>query len=169
MIGTMGIFLLVLNGIKYKTELLGNGIALIAMLFDVISALALILYVKQENKFEGIDYILHRIVILGVLFSPAALYYLYHAAFTQIEIYALLFQAIFPTVLAHYCVYEAFKRLDGFVNYLLFNLSFIITLTLETLFFDLQLSLMLVIGAFFIISSSILAEYINTTTSKRRT
>lgn len=57
--------------------------------------------------------------------------------------------------------FEAFKRIDGLIAFLLFNLTPVIAFIPEYLFYDFRASPMFLLGALCIIVSSVLAETIN--------
>jgi len=97
------------------------------------------------------------IIIWGYPFAEVVAYVVYN--YTHANDYI---------VLGWYFSYEAYKRMDGFINYLLFNLSAVITFVLEVVFFDLGFTTLFIIGGVCILSSSVAAEYINTRCEKRK-
>jgi drug/metabolite transporter (DMT)-like permease len=74
------------------------------------------------------------------------------------EILGLLYLGIFCSALAYFFAYEAFKRLDGFINYLLLNLIPIVALAIKVIFFDMPLNFIFIIGIIRILGSAISAE-----------
>ena len=58
--------------------------------------------------------------------------------------------------------FEAFRRIDGFIAFLMFNISILITFVAEILVFKtLSPTLLLIAGGIIIICSTIIAELIN--------
>jgi hypothetical protein len=58
--------------------------------------------------------------------------------------------------------YETFRRIDGFIAFLMFNISILITFTAEALFLHtITPTWMLIVGGLLIISSTVFAEIIN--------
>ncbi len=172
-LGTIGVLLLVLNKeeniseSEYAFKLFGDLLAFIAMIFDVIATLALISYTKSKNIFKGIDYIIHKIFIIGLLLSPFAIHTIFTHSISALELGIFLFIAIFNFILAYLLSYEAYKRLDGLINFLFFNLSVAVTITLEVFVFDLSISYLFGLGVFLIIFSSLFSEFINTKCEKK--
>ena len=63
--------------------------------------------------------------------------------------------------------YEAYRRINGFIGFLMFNLSILITISVESLILgEIKLTTHLLLGAGLIILASILAEMINTKCEK---
>jgi len=166
--GTAGTSLLVFGrgggGSEYK--ILGDFFAFLGMIFDVVATIALIFYAKSKHAFSGIDYIIRKVVIISFLLSPVALYTLTHHSFSSQEILILFLLGIFNIIFAYWFSYEAYKRLDGFINYLLFNLASVVTIYIEVFYFNLPLTYSFAIGATLIIFSSVVAEYINAKSEK---
>jgi uncharacterized membrane protein len=64
--------------------------------------------------------------------------------------------------------YEAFKRIDGYLAYMMFNISVLVTFVLETfVFHSIQPTLLLILAGAMIISASIFAEMINSRCQKK--
>jgi drug/metabolite transporter (DMT)-like permease len=172
-LGALGASFLVLNKEVNIVEgslgnkIFGDFLAILAVLFDVIATIFLILYAKSKNAFSGLDYILRKITLFALILSPIAIYTLLNYSFSGREIIGILFIGIGYFVLGFGFAYEAFRRLDGFINYLLMNVGQLFTVVLEVWFFDLPLTFLFILGAIFILVSSIAAEYINTKCEKK--
>jgi drug/metabolite transporter (DMT)-like permease len=168
-LGTFGTTFLVFSkhNFSYEKQIFGDSLALLAMIFDAISAMALVLYTKGKHIFSGFDYIFRKVVFTTLFFLPFSLYSLFLYSFSTEQILGILFLGIGDIVLGWYFSYEAYKRMDGFINYLLFNMSAIITFSLEVIFFDLAVTWLFLLGGTFILFSSIAAEYVNTKCEKK--
>ena len=63
--------------------------------------------------------------------------------------------------------YEAFRRMDGFIAFLMFNIAILITFAIEAYWLkEIEVTVFLVLGGSLIIGASILAEVINTKCEK---
>lgn len=172
LMGCFGASLLITSGSKEvfsqaKNKILGDFIAFLAMTSDVIATLALIRYRKLSQAFSGSDFMIRRQIILSIISLPIILPSILSISFTNKELAAFLFIGLGTHTAAYYLSYEAYKRLDGLINYLFFNITPIITITLESLLFNLPLSRNLILGTTFTIGSSILAEVVNSQAQKR--
>ncbi|MBI4854369.1 MAG: DMT family transporter [Acidobacteria bacterium] len=172
LIGCIGASLLITNNSKgvflqAKNKLLGDFIAFLAMLSDVIATLALIRYRKLSQAFSGSDFMIRRQFILSLVSLPIILPSLLSLSLTSKELAAFLFIGLGTHTAAYYLSYEAYKRLDGLINYLFFNITPVITITLESFLFDLPLSVNLILGTTFTIASSIIAEIVNSQAQNR--
>jgi drug/metabolite transporter (DMT)-like permease len=173
-IGCFGASLLLTNNSKdnilqAKHKLFGDFIAFLAMISDVIATLALIKYRKLPQAFSGSDFMIRRQFILSIISLPIISQSLLSLDFTDKEIGAFFFIGLGTHTAAYYLSYEAYKRLDGLVNYLFFNITPVVTITLESVLFDLPLSRNLILGTIFTISSSIMAEVVSSQAQKNTT
>lgn len=168
LIGCVGSSLLVINNTGntayqfHDQKLWGDFLAFLSLIFDIVATIALIHYAKMKQAFSGMDFIIRKIYILVILFSPIVIPRLPGLELTLPELFSFLFLGIGTYTIAYYLAYEAYRRLDGLINYLMFNITPMITITLEILIFQLPLSINLVIGSILIIGASTLAEVINT-------
>lgn len=170
-LGSIGTSILVLSkgGVaNYQVKLFGDSLAFLAMLFDVVATTALIFYTKSKNAFSGLYFVFHKNLILAVVLLPVTLELLINHSFSMTEILGLLYLSLFGSTLAYFFAYQAFKRLDGFINYLLLNLIPIVALAIEVIFFNMPVNFIFVIGIILIIGSAISAEYINTKCEQRQ-
>ncbi len=173
LLGCIGSAILVINKIpvaigSYSQKLFGDALAGLIVLFDVIGTMATIHYAKKKGSFNGFDFIIRKIFFLAVIFSPLVFPKIFSFHFTIQEWFAFSYLALCYVILGYWFAYEAFRRVDGLIAYLLLNLGPLVTISLEVLFFDLPLSFNLVIGAVMILGSSLAAEYINSKHDKKR-
>lgn len=167
-LGAFGASLLVMSkgvsvaGAPTGNKIFGDSLAVLAVLFDVIATIFLVSYAKSQHAFAGLDYILRKIIFLALVLSPISIYTIFHHAFSPKEVMGILFVGVGYFVLGFGFAYEAFRRLDGFINYLLMNVGQLFTVVLEVWFFDLPITFYFIWGTIFILSSSIAAEYLNT-------
>ena len=64
--------------------------------------------------------------------------------------------------------YEAFRRMDGFIAFLMFNISILITFLIEAYWLgEIQVTIYLILGGILIMGASIFAEVINSKCEKR--
>lgn len=168
--GCVGSSMLVFNQLPNETgnKMLGDLIAFGAVLCDVAATVSLIHYARQNEAFSGIDYIIRKIAIIALLFFPIVL-----TGLPQImqglsisQIASFVYMGVFDFALAYMLAFEAFKRIDGLIAYLLFNLRPIITILLEVVVFALPLSINFSVGAVLIMGASIAAEIINSKAQK---
>lgn len=165
--GCIGTSFLILNKgstnvVNYHHKLLGDALAILALMSDVIATMSIIHYAKSKQSFSGLDFIFRKVAILAAMFTPIVLLHIFSITLTLREWGAFLFLGLFNIVVAYYCAYEAFQRIEGLIAYLLFNLTAVVTIFLEILFFGLEVTVPFVIGSVLIIAASITAESINT-------
>lgn len=171
--GAMGTFFLIINKGNtftgdFSEKIIGDFLAIGAMIFDVVYTLALIYYAKSQNALSGIRFIMWQTVILAIMLFPITLYYFLHFPIPELSHLSGIFLLGFLYfIVGYFLAYESFKRLDGMINYLLMNFFPLITVSLEIFFFDLPLTTYLILGAAFIIISSISAEVLNTKCEKK--
>ena len=154
-------------------SIVGDGLALLATLFDVLLVVGQIEYVK---KFRNVDpALLNTYIFSCVLFFSAPV--VIGAYFLQI---ADFFRGLSPlTILLGMGIglfigtgqmlnYVAFKRIDGYLAYIMFNLSFVIAFTIETFVIrSVHPTTLLLISAALIIGSTAMAELINSRAQKK--
>lgn len=149
--------------------LLGDFIGFLAMIADVIATLAVIHYSKRPDSFSGFDYGLRKVCILALLLLPFTIYHAHFlSALTLHEWYVFVFLGTADMALSYILAYLAYQRLDGLIAYLLFNLSTLITIVLEIIFFDLPITSLFIVGGMCILASSVLAEIVNTKYEKKQ-
>lgn len=173
-IGFLGAFLIILGKgevsiANIQSKLFGNFLALLAMICDVIASVALIFYTKSQDAFSGKQYIIIRVVVSAIVLSPVALFSLSRYPLGTKAIFWLAYVGIVTFSLGYYFTYEAYKRIDGFINYMLFNLAPFITVHIEVTYFDLPLSIQFLLGGILILGSATAAEFIKTRQEKKET
>ncbi|MBI2453126.1 HD domain-containing protein [Candidatus Peregrinibacteria bacterium] len=169
-IGSLGSTLLFYNDIRYSdaTSITGNILATLNMLSDVVLVIALIQYIKN-CKIKDTAILTFNIFIPILLISlPLTLFS--SQKFSELSLGQIGY-AIGAGILsgfAHILTMEAFKRIDGFLAYLMFNISIFVTFTMEAFILkEIPPTLILTIGGLMIMSASIIAEYINTQAEKK--
>lgn len=171
LIGCVGSSLLIVHSpvqpnVDYSRKLFGDALALLSLVFDVVATLALMHYAKLKEAFSGLDYVLRKTFFLTVLYAPFVVPQLFDLRPTFREWLAFLFLGVFTSVLGYYFAYEAYQRLDGLIVYLLFTLTPLFTIGLETALFGLQPSVTFVFGGVLILGAAIFAEIINSRAQK---
>ena len=166
-IGCLGTSFLVLNQpetnvVDPQNKLFGDFLSVLALICDVIATIAIILYAKSKEAFSGLHFIVRKVCFLAILFSPIVLPQIFSLSLTSQEWMSFLFLGVFNIVLSYYFAYEAYKRMEGLIAYLMFNLTAVITVFIEVFVFGLALNILFIFGAVLIISSTIFAEIINT-------
>ncbi len=172
-IAGIGSSLLVYSSVTEGTSsLLGDILAFIATLFDVLLVVSQIQYIKGFPKSDPAALNLHIFFYLLVFVSPLIiLAALFHwPIFAGMTITAVLLGigiGLFEGV-GQMCNYAAFKRIDGYLAHLMFNLSVFITFSVETfVLHTVQPTLLLIVSGLLILSASVLAEYLNSQCQKK--
>lgn len=173
LIGCLGSSLLIINKVPENIiapseKIIGDIIGIFIVIFDVIGTMATIHYAKQKYSFSGIDFIFRKVLILAILFSPFVLMEITDLTLSVSQLAAFVYTGIVYALIGYWCAYEAFKRVDGLIGYLLVNLAPVVTISLEIFVFDLPLSFLFIIGAFLILAASIGAEYVNNKQEKKQ-
>jgi drug/metabolite transporter (DMT)-like permease len=164
-LGGLGSSLLFYNDIVYGVEgsVKGDLFALLLMSIDVVLVIAQIRYVKYLQDNQSIFLNLYVYLFIFLMMIPIILLNL--SVF-----YTLTLEQIYYTIgagvisgIGQILNYEAFRRMDGFIAFLMFNIAILITFVLEAYWLDaISITPFLVFGGVMIIGASILAEVINT-------
>lgn len=164
-LGSIGSSLLFFNDIRSAdtTRLFGDFLATITMFIDVIFVIAMIQYVKQLQKDRTSA--LSCNIFIGTLIATIPV-----AFFGAETLFTLTREQLFYGITAGFFTasglilnFESFKRIDGFLAFLMFNISILITFIFEAfIVLTVPPTWLLILGGLLIISSSILAEWINT-------
>jgi len=168
-VGVIGSNLLFYNDIMYGAEesLKGDMFALLVMSIDVVLVVVQIQYVKylEENQSIFLNlyvYLFILIVVLPIIFLNLSVFY----TLTQEQIYFTIGAGVLSGI-GQILNYEAFRRMDGFIAFLMFNIAIFITFVVEAYWLkEIEVTLFLVLGGVLIIGASILAEVINTKCEK---
>lgn len=168
LLGSTGCSLIIYNSI-HSTGIRstgGDGLALMAMLFDTIVTIGQIRYMKKYADTSSIGLNLHVFGLMTlcllpilypiILFTPSIL-----ASLTLMPVLYAIGAGVLSGI-GLMLNYEAFRRIDGFLAFLLFNVSILVTFVLEIWLFDaFKPTWMLMIGGFIVICASMLAEWQN--------
>lgn len=143
-----------------KLSLLGLGFAFIYMLIDIVFVSSQIRYAKSIKKKQSYFMNLYLHGFSFLLLLPILI--LYYSSITIIQL-SWVFLAGILWGLGTLLTYEAFRRIDGFLGYLMFNFTIVITIFLESLVLGkIDITYSLIFGVFLIVGSSVVAEKINT-------
>ncbi|MDD5054814.1 MAG: DMT family transporter, partial [Candidatus Peribacteraceae bacterium] len=170
----VGSSLLVYYSLSNNSSLsvLGDSLAMLSTFFDVVLTVGQIQYLRRLPRTNGMVLNLHVFFLPLLLLAPLVVI----GAVVQP---AILIGVTWFTVLlgmgtgAINCVglflnYEAFKRIDGFLAYIMFNLSTVIVFLIEAfIFHSIQPTLLFLFSALLIAGSSILAEVIHSRCQKK--
>lgn len=154
------------------SSLFGDALGLLAMAADTLLVVSQIRYIKIFQNVSSLVlnfyvFIAHIITILPVIAWQI---------FTgQSDIFALSGSTICFGIgagllagIGQILNYETFRRVDGYIAFLMFNISILITFTVEVLFLGKFIpSGILLIGGIIIIASTVLAEAINTLSQRK--
>ena len=170
--GSIGSSLLFYNDIisNNNGSLLGNYIAILFMVVDVVFVTSQIKYSK--NILNSGSYFLTLylytasffVMLLFVVFSFPVFKVLSSISIEQ-YVWSIGIGALWG--MGTIFNYEAFRRMDGFIAFLMFNISIFITVVVEYfLLEEIILSKYFIIAIIFIIGASVFAEVINTKCEK---
>ncbi len=147
-------------------SLLGNSFALLAIVFDALIVISQIQYTKF---LEGNQSFFVNIYLFGMLFIGMLPF-----AISKIFIFppSSLLWGLFTGGLIGIALmlnYETFKRMDGFIAYLMLNISVFITFIFEVFYLGtLTPTWLIILGGLLILGSSVAAEFINTHAEKKQ-
>lgn len=144
----------------------GDFFAILTMFAEIIVVVSQIRYSKLLQGYQS---------VLLSLYTEGVLFFLF-AYFLFISYTTLSFEQIFwgglaglSTAIGLVLNYEAFKRMDGFIAFLMFNIAIVFTFFVETIILKtFSFSWLLLIGIIMIVASSILAEFLNTHCEKKQ-
>ncbi|MCK5538794.1 MAG: DMT family transporter [Bacteroidales bacterium] len=167
--GVMGSSLLFYNDIIYgqNGSIKGDILALLVMSIDVVLVISQIRYVKYLHDHQSIFltlyiYLFIFMIMIPIVLMNVSLFY----TLTHEQIYYAIGAGVLSGI-GQILNYEAFRRMDGFIAFLMFNIAILITFVIEAYWLkEIQVTLFLVVGGCFIISASIFAEVINTQCEK---
>lgn len=170
--GSVGSSLVIYNSIRGVSEgsLSGDMLGLVSMTFDTVVIIAQIRYMKAHNDASGlaINLTMFGLIALCMLPVVAALSLSGLPGFalpTLPVVFACGAGVLFGIGLL--LNYEAFRRIDGFIAFLMFNLSILITFVLEVFVLRrFEPTALLVLGGITIVGSTVLAELINSKCQK---
>jgi GTP diphosphokinase / guanosine-3',5'-bis(diphosphate) 3'-diphosphatase len=169
-LGSIGSTLLFYNDIKHSsaTNLLGDFLAIIAMIIDVILVTAMIRYSRFLEAGQSAGF--SAIISSAILIFSLPISFLYFSEIMMLSWYEILLTIFWGCCIALGTIlnYEAFRRIDGFLAFLMFNISILLTFSVEAFFLkEISPTPIIIIGGILIISASIFAEKINTECEKK--
>ncbi len=147
--------------------ILGDVLALFAMVTDVLIITSQIRYTKLVPTASTTSLIAHMFGVATLVLTVPVLLYL---SFTESDVFTSL--SLVPvlcslglgavTVVGMVCNFEAFRRIDGNIAFLMLNLSILINFIAEAFFLKTIVpTWTLIIGGTIIIGATILAECVN--------
>lgn len=171
LLGSIGSSLLISNSIRHQTgTLTGDIFGVLAMIADTLYVIGQIRYTKVERNASGLSINLYVSTMIALLVIPVlTVLAIVSPAIFMIGLVPCLF-ALGAGVLSgigQAFNYETFKRIDGFIAFLMFNISILITFLVEAYVLrSISPNWMLLVGGGIIMSSTILAEWINSRCQK---
>lgn len=145
---------------------IGDFLALLSTFFDVLGTVGQIQYIRHCSKANGLLLNIHLffyflLVSLPILVIGTMIGFVTPFSYPLfLWILGIGIGVIFGCGML--LNLEAFKRIDGYIAYMLFNLSVVVTFAFEAfIFHSVSLTLQLCISALLIIGASVAAEYLN--------
>jgi RelA/SpoT family (p)ppGpp synthetase len=169
--GSIGSTLLFYNDIRFATptHLWGDSLGMMTMLVDVCLVIAMIRYVQSLPVGKSIELNFNVFLFSFLLSAPLALFGA--SNIWQLSLPQLLF-GIGAGVLSGFgriMNFAAFRRIDGFLALLMFNISIFITFAIEVFYIKGTHSTpLLVVGGLVIIIASALAEFVNSKSEREQ-
>ncbi len=166
-LGSIGGSLLLYNtALGNSGSISGDTLGLLAMIFDTFLVISQINYMKKFSDASSLSINIFVFTWQAVAIIPVIIYLLLTSspALWSLALIPVLY-SIGAGVLSgvgKLLNYETFRRIDGFIAFLMFNISILITFTAEALFLHtITPTWMLIVGGLLIISSTVFAEIIN--------
>ncbi len=164
----IGSALLVHNNLQlsHSSSILGDALAMISTFFDILMTIGQIQYIKRFPKTDGTLLNLHIFLFLLMCTAPVVLFapLVHMSLFDHLTVRTLLLGLGIGLFVGfgQLLNYEAFKRIDGYLAYMLFNLSILVTFVMEAfVVHSVQPTSLLIVSGILIIAASVLAEYLN--------
>ena len=165
-LGVIGSFALILDGIT-KGEFSGDFLSLGTMIADVIFVMALIEHARKHREKDSLTFVSYRYFYetMIAMFCIGVFIPLGYAKFKNILMitgsqYFWLFLFGLLESLGIYLSYEAFKRIDGVIAYLTFNLLVVFTFLVEICMGKFFITWYFILGSIIVVVASILGELI---------
>lgn len=168
LMGSTGSGLIIYNSVIAPTTgtVYGDILGLTAMAADTLLVVSQIRYMKLYSQVSSLAINL-RVFFSHIIITFPFLVLLFvfgHPIVSTITLIPLLF-GVGAGILAgigQILNYETFRRIDGFIAFLMFNVSILITFTVEVFFLDAFIpTWVYILGGLLIISSTVIAEIIN--------
>lgn len=174
LLGSTGAAMIIYNSVQGYSggSPYGDMLGIMAMAADTVLVVSQIRYMKLHDKVSSLSinlyvFFSHIVIMVPVL---AVLYFTGNPAMHSLAKIPVLF-GIGAGILAgigQILNYETFRRIDGFIAFLMFNISILITFVIEVFFLgQFEPSWILMVGGTVIIASTILAEVINSYCQKK--
>lgn len=144
----------------------GSIYAFLSMVMDALVVIAQIRYAKIISSYQGALLTGGVFMIIAISLFPFLIPFLHLITF-DVFITGLLVGAL--SGFGYIINYEAFRRMDGFIAYLMLNFAIFITFIVEVFFLGkLYPTWLIIFGGVLIIGSAIIAEFINTHCEKKQ-
>lgn len=163
----LGSSLLVYNNVgDTSLSVFGDALAMVSTFFDVFMTIGQIQYIRHFSRTNGMLLNIHIFFFLLCFTAPVIIAgpLLGFPLLRGLDMHTLMLGlgiGLFVGI-GQFLNYEAFKRIDGYLAYMMFNLSVLITFTMETfLIHSVTPSVLLIISGLLIIGSSVAAEIVN--------
>ena len=174
LLGSTGAALIIFNTIQGQSggSVRGDILGLIAMAADTLLVVSQIRYMKLFQNVSSLSINLYVFFAHILALAPLLVWFAIteNPKIIALTVVPVLF-GVGAGVLAgigQILNYETFRRIDGFIAFLMFNVSILITFVIEVFFLgQFKPSWILVAGGGIIIASTILAELINSHCEKK--
>jgi len=174
LMGSTGAALIIYNTMKGASggSLYGDTLGLLAMAADTVLVVSQIRYMKLYKNISSLSINLYVFASHIIAIAPLMLWFVItkNPNIVSLTLVPVMF-GIGAGILAgigQILNYETFRRIDGFIAFLMFNVSILITFVVEVFFLgQFKPSWILLIGGAIVIASTVLAELINTHCQKR--
>lgn len=174
LMGSTGGSLIIYHSIQFGNSktILGDILALCAMVADVLVITSQIRYIRLIPKASSLSLNMYMFGPTTLILTPLILFLAttWPHTFAFPSSTSIMFSLGVGVLLAigMVCNFEAFRRIDGFIAFLMFNISILINFIAEAFFLKtIMPTWILVIGGTIIIGSTILAELINSHCERR--
>lgn len=173
-LSAIGGSLLFLSDIQYGgTNVVGDLMALLIAFSDVAFMMANIYYVKYSNTLSNTLALTAQHLLWIGLLTGLAIPVINLLLGSDISYFSLTHDQWVASILlgvitmiGFVLTFEAFRRIDGLLAFLMLNLAPVIAFIPEFIFYNVHVTPFFFLGAFLIIGASILAEMINTRCEK---
>lgn len=174
LMGSTGSALIIYNGTRFPGigSLQGDVLSILAMAADTLLVVSMIRYMKV---FRSASSLMTNITVFSFLAATSLPLLAYFYAIHSPIVYSLTLTPVLFGMgggvlsgIGKILNYEAFRRIDGFIAFLMFNISILITFVIEVFFLGkFSPTWLFLLGGIIIVSSSILAEFVNSHCQKR--
>jgi len=174
LLGSTGSSLIIFNSIQSPgvASVRGDILSIIMMMFDTLLIIGQIRFIKLVSNASGPAINLHIFTPIALVMLPilSVLFAMQATMMTSLTWVPVLFAVGAGAILGlgQLFNYAAFKLIDGFIAFLMFNISILITFLCEVFFLHkFSPTWILLLGGFIIISSTVIAEMINSRCEKK--